>query len=94
MESELLSLIGIDVTSLITISGMVYLIMELAKGKIPKGLLFGWRTDVMAFGIAFGLSYKILYPDWSTALMTAFACWLLPAGFHKVRKNGKNDHRG
>lgn len=88
MEDQIgsfLELFGISVEDFLTLSAIVWLFIELLKGKLGN-LIKGWRSDVIALVVAGCLSAKMFYPEFEVIVVSAFLCWLAPAGVHKVVK--------
>ena len=86
--AQTLALFGLSLESLITIAGLVYYLVEAAKGKWPGLFLGGWRTDALGIALAFGLSWKMFYPAWEPIIAAKVICWLVPVGLFKKSKNG------
>jgi apolipoprotein N-acyltransferase len=91
--NQLLELFGIELQSFLFIAGITYLVVELFKKKVGAGFLFGYRVDILAVLIAFGLAYKTIMPktgdQWWSVAIVAIVCWLAPAGINAARKNVK-----
>ena len=87
--NQLLSLFGVNVEHFALVTGMVYLVVEFVKGKWSQVFLGGWRTDLVGLVVSFLLACKLYYPNWEAVIALGLICWILPAGFHKARMNGK-----
>jgi len=86
METQLFDFFGVPAETVLIISGLVWVVVELIKGKFPSGAIYGWRTDVIAIIVAIGLSLKALWPNWPMAMVCGVLCWLIPAGVHQRTK--------
>ena len=87
-SSQLLGLFGLTLEGLIAITGMVFYLVEAAKGKWPGVFLGGARTDFLGLALSFVLSWKMYYPSWEPIIAATFLCWLLPIGIYKRLQNG------
>jgi hypothetical protein len=86
MESQLYDLFGVPATSILYLSGLVWVGVELLKKKFAPTIMSGVVTDIAAFAISFGLALKTFYPSWEQVIACAIFCWLIPAGVHKARQ--------
>lgn len=87
-NEQILGLFGLSLEGLITISGLVYYLVEAAKGKWPSVFLGGIRTDFLGLALSFALSWKMFYPSWEPIIAATVLCWLVPIGVFKKSKNG------
>jgi len=91
METELLTLFGVSVEQIALVSGVVLLAVEYLKREF-KGTAWEiteWKTKVIAFAVAFGISAKLLYPDWGAIITLAIASFILPSGLKSLVKKGR-----
>ncbi len=84
--SQLFAMFGVDVGVVATVATLVFFLTELIKNKLGPKIMFGYRVDLLAFCLAFGLTYKAIQPvtleQWSGVALSAIVCWALPAGAH------------
>ncbi len=88
MDGEVLKLFGLDIETLLMISGVVFVVIEALKKKFAAMFMGGWKTDLVALILSAGMAYKIYAPDWETVAIGAVICWLAPSALHK-KTNGK-----
>ncbi len=90
MEGQVLTLFGVTVEQLAIVSGVVLLAVEYVKREL-KGTTWeikGWLTRVVALVVAFGISVKLLYPDWTGIVVLAIGSFILPSGLKSLVKKG------
>lgn len=86
---QLFELFGISPTNLALVSGIVYLMIEFFKKKFPTFFVGGWKTDILALVVAFGTALKVYgLQNLESFLALGILAWIIPAGFHKLKKNG------
>ncbi|MGD8785941.1 MAG: hypothetical protein PVJ60_00830 [Phycisphaerales bacterium] len=86
MENEILKLFGLELETLLMISGIVYILVEAFKKKFAAIFMGGWKTDALAFMLSFGMSFKVYPGKWQAIIASAILCWLGPAVLHKKTK--------
>lgn len=91
METELLTLFGVSVEQLAFVSCVVLLAIEYLKRELEETTweIKGWTTRVVALVVAFGISTKLLYPDWGAVVTLAIASFILPSGIKSLVKKGR-----
>ena len=91
--TKLFEIFGVEPETFLMISGIVYFIIEKLKGSFPN-IVAGWRTEVIAILLAFGLGYQAIQPTTGSAYVSlvvlTLATWLIPAGVHKKLKKTNN----
>jgi hypothetical protein len=84
--NELLNYFGFSVEQFVGISIAVWLIIEWIKTRWSDFFTGGWKTQIMAGVVSLGINIKVFYPDWFTAVVCAFFCFIVPSEAHKVLK--------
>ena len=88
--TALFELFGVSIETFIFVSGIVYLMVEWIKQKFPEIFVGGWKTEVLALLLSFGLALKICYPQWESIVALGVLCWIIPEGFHRARRAKAN----
>ncbi len=89
--SDLVTLIGVDLQTLATLSGILYLGVEWIKRRFPiQGVGTEILVGLLALGLAFSQTAPLETGSWTQFGALGVILFIAPAGFHSFRKNGKS----
>lgn len=89
---QILGLFGVQVEYYLAAVAVLFPVVEGLKGFFPK-FFTGWKTRVAMIVVSFGISAKLLLPDWEKVVVLTIATSLASNVAHlilKKRTNGNN----